>query len=133
VTVPPVIAITKARNWGFIRFNYDAEAVEVVRSVPGRKWNPGEKVWTIPVDMVGLAAARFAEAGYEVLVDGVAYRPSSALTGSTGNPFTALLASLPERLRKPTYRALARVLHPDHGGDHKAMQALNQAMRPAKR
>ena len=49
--------------------------------------------------------------------------------GSTyGNGFEHLFADLPARLRKPTAWALARVLHPDMGGDHEAMAALNQAI-----
>lgn len=42
-------------------------------------------------------------------------------------PFSALLRAVPAGLRRPTYRALAQVLHPDHGGDTATMQALNRA------
>jgi hypothetical protein len=38
---------------------------------------------------------------------------------------TALYDSLPPRLRQPVFRALARLLHPDTGGDKKVMQELN--------
>lgn len=33
--------------------------------------------------------------------------------------------ALPERLRRPAYRALLRVLHPDKGGDVRLTQRLN--------
>ena len=38
-----------------------------------------------------------------------------------------MFAALPNELRRPVHRALARVLHPDMGGDHASMQALNAA------
>jgi hypothetical protein len=44
-----------------------------------------------------------------------------------GEPFVVLFRTLPPSLRQPTYRALARVLHPDAGGDTALMQQLNQA------
>ena len=31
-----------------IRFPYAKELVAVVRGLPGRRWNPTEKLWTVP-------------------------------------------------------------------------------------
>jgi len=44
-----------------------------------------------------------------------------------GNVFGHLLQELPEERRESTYRALARTLHPDVGGDAELMKQLNTA------
>lgn len=36
-----------------IRFNYDPEVVNLVKMVPGRRWVPESKMWTIPNDRLG--------------------------------------------------------------------------------
>jgi len=43
---------------------------------------------------------------------------------------TVVFTRIPASLHAPTYKALVRVWHPDAGGDHKVMQALNLS-RPA--
>ncbi len=35
-----------------IRFEYDRRLVELVRGLPERRWHPGEKLWTVPVQHV---------------------------------------------------------------------------------
>lgn len=111
-----------------VRFPYDAEAVEIIRTIPGRRWNPQLKQWTIPADEATLAASRFRRAGFSVVLNGVAFddRPRAVVTGFD-QMLVGILHGIPERLRQPTYRALSRVWHPDAGGDTVLMQSLNQA------
>lgn len=36
-----------------IRFKYDLALIDIIRNVPGRRWVPNSKIWTIPKDMLG--------------------------------------------------------------------------------
>lgn len=36
-----------------ITFRYDPDAVSLIKNVPGRRWNPDGKFWTIPKDKLG--------------------------------------------------------------------------------
>jgi hypothetical protein len=75
---------------------------------------------------VRLAAKRFDEAGFDTFVDGHPFTPTPSTTAPV-DPFVALFGLLPPALRPSVYEALARVLHPDHGGDSALMQQLNRA------
>jgi len=35
-----------------IRFGYDRRLVDLVKTLPGRRWNPGERYWSAPEDVV---------------------------------------------------------------------------------
>lgn len=41
--------ITEAGNYFELSFNYDLKKLSDVRSIPGARWNPVRKVWTVPV------------------------------------------------------------------------------------
>jgi hypothetical protein len=126
-----VIRITQ-RTWtgdAVVEFPYDDAALEIIRSVPGRRWNRDARHWIIPHAEVRLAATRFHKAGFTVTIDGHPFdpAPSPPRADIGGAPLTAFFRILPVALRQPVYRALARVLHPDAGGDTALMQALNRA------
>lgn len=92
------------------------ESKDRAKALTGARWDPGLKAWTVPVVFAADARA---------LID--------QLNG-TGGPALApllvdLFAAIPEPLQAPTYRALAKVWHPDVGGDGRAMQALADARR----
>ena len=36
-----------------ITFPYDVGIIELLKTVPGRRWNPTGKMWTIPKDRLG--------------------------------------------------------------------------------
>ena len=42
--------------------------VDLVKNVPGRRWNPNEKKWTIPADKLGFLLAQFKGTQYESFV-----------------------------------------------------------------
>ncbi|WP_052339900.1 tyrosine-type recombinase/integrase [Gorillibacterium massiliense] len=57
-----------------IRFGcYDARGIEIIRTIPGRKWLPKESVWSVPfsIDNVEQLLADFKE--YQFHVDDVLY------------------------------------------------------------
>ena len=51
-----------------IQFPYNAEAVEAIKELPARKWNPAERGWEIP-DFLASAAAVKLEPFYPVIAD----------------------------------------------------------------
>jgi hypothetical protein len=111
-----------------VSFPYDAEAVEIIKTIPGRRWSPDYKRWTIEAGDIRMAAVMFLRAGYDVAVDGVPYEEVSRPSAPALSPLVSFFAVLPNRLRVPTYRALSKVLHPDAGGDTTLMQELNRAI-----
>ena len=51
-----------------IQFPYNADAVEAIKELPARKWNPAERGWEIP-DFLASAAAVKLEPFYPVIAD----------------------------------------------------------------
>ena len=48
-----------------ISFRYDPYVIDIVKSVPGRRWNPDRKLWTISRDKLGWLLSRFEGTIYE--------------------------------------------------------------------
>ena len=36
-----------------LSFSHDPAFIEIVKAVPGRRWHPEERIWTIPADKLG--------------------------------------------------------------------------------
>ncbi len=53
--LPVVKTVTVQTDQILIRFPYDPGLVEAVKEIPGRKWDPASKVWTIPLTTAALA------------------------------------------------------------------------------
>lgn len=51
-----------------ISFRYDPNIIELVKNVPGRKWNPEAKLWTIPKSHLGWLLNQFKGTQYEQLL-----------------------------------------------------------------
>jgi hypothetical protein len=118
-----------------ISFPFDQVLIDLVKTIPGRQWVKAEKVWRIPRINVDWAADALRAAGETVFVtrpDGSAWTSGKSTHGSRGTPHASWAANLLEavgpELADATYRAMARVLHPDIGGDPRRMQELNDAM-----
>lgn len=60
-----MISITQVNDVYQIRFKYDTEFLDIVRSVPGRQWHSDEKFWSIPVNKLGFLLARVKNTKYE--------------------------------------------------------------------
>lgn len=107
-----------------VHFPYDEDLVDLIRGIPGRKWVAEEKFWTIPAGAVRGFAYQADACGEAVTIDGEPYQPPARTSPTNGRSIVAF-DNLPEHLRPLVYRAVAKVLHPDAGGDHRAMQQLN--------
>ena len=115
-----------------ITFPFDAFVVgELKRAVPAplRTYDPDSKTWTV--------AGRYVHAVYHVLdrvfgeveVEGARSGAADHRQRAGGDPYEVLhlLPSAPDEVVTVVYRTLARLCHPDCGGEHDAMVALNQA------
>lgn len=52
-----------------IHFHYDANVIAMLKEVPGHKWDPQHKYWTIPSDKLGWFLAKAKGTPYEYLID----------------------------------------------------------------
>ena len=48
-----MISVLQNKNFYEIRFPYNEALVDFVKQVPGRRWNPKDKFWSIPKDKLG--------------------------------------------------------------------------------
>jgi hypothetical protein len=119
--------ITIVRAWGVSSIASPYEAREIVKSIPGSRWDPGRKVWTVPTDSIRLAVSILESYGATVHVLGDAPGTPRESRKPPADWATALFKAAGPDLGERIYRALARVLHPDCGGDTELMQALNRA------
>lgn len=60
-----MISVVQNRNVYEIRFKYDPILVDYVKAVPGRSWDPVNKMWTVPVDKLGFFLNQVKGTGYE--------------------------------------------------------------------
>lgn len=121
-----MIRVTTTGSKATVAFAYDEKIIAIVKGMPGRRWDPGAKHWTVDARDARALASQLARAGYVVSLDGKLVESGSA-GALTGDPLEALFRQLPVHLREPVYRALSRVLHPDLGGDAELMKQLNNA------
>ena len=123
-----VIFVTTLHD-GFskVNFRYDPVVVEVLKSTTVvHRWDAGRRYRRIETNRSDLLARKLVEQGYEVLVDNRPWVPVT--TPLAASPIVALFNALPAYLRRPTYLALSKVLHPDRGGNTALMQQLNAAI-----
>jgi hypothetical protein len=108
---------------------------EIVKTIPGRKWDPVGKCWTVPLPFVPDLADALRAAGSTVHVtkpDGTPWASGRTGEGRRDTPAAdwaeqLLRAVGPDRAER-VHRALVRVLHPDaEGGSTELMAALNRA------
>ena len=91
---------------------------ERTKAIPTSRWDAHLKCWRIREIFLLDAQQVVAE------LNGTTEAAPAALTDA----FRTLFNALPPGLRKPVHRALARVLHPDQGGNETVMKALNEVV-----
>ena len=89
----------------------------------GGRWHPDQRAWVFPLTDGDLLVKMLRKCGLEV----AGFEKRRAVDDWAEHMFRAV----PERLHEAMFRALLHVLHPDHGGDRRACQLLNDA-RPRK-
>ena len=116
-----------------LTFPFDAWLVDALKGeVPGhaRTYAPDTRAWTIAPAYAGIAIRLMYQAFTDVEVIDAAAGPGFDRGGDPREAALVVLhlrPSAPPELVDAAYRTLARLNHPDRGGDHDAMLALNQA------
>lgn len=92
----------------------------------GGRWDKGRQLWVLDPwcrdSLVPILQTCF---GLRVIErDEYLPRPTDAPSWAE-----TMLEAVPERLHEPVCRALLKELHPDHGGDGRSTQQLNDAIR----
>jgi hypothetical protein len=129
------IVITSSYGLADVSFKYDPDIIAMVKAIPSKAYVPEGKYWTIWATHVPTLANLLTSKGHTVSVNGEHWIRQGPKTGpfdtgtrqASGNPFKDFMASIPEQYRGKAYQALARVFHPDTGGDVTLMQKLNEA------
>lgn len=115
-----------------LRFTFNRTVVDQLKwTVPAsaRSWDPIEKVWTVDGAWAPSVIRVLEEAFGDDCVEIVDQR-EPVIFRSTIDPDLAtlyLLPAAPPELIPVCYRTLAKVMHPDAGGDADAMRRLNSA------
>lgn len=60
-----MIQISQNNDVYEIRSKYDPTFIEIIKSIPGRRWLPDPKVWTIPLDKLGFLLNAVVGTDYE--------------------------------------------------------------------
>lgn len=89
-----------------------------------RGFDFARKIWLVDQCHMEKLQSIFEQCGYTVN-DGTLASESSASNGRS--PFHELLVDLPLEVLRKVYRVLALEYHPDRGGDHARMAAINEA------
>ncbi len=116
-----------------VRFPYDAFVVgEIKRSVPSplRSYDPDTKAWTVAARYVSTVFHILARVFDEVDVEGSRSGAADRGRPTGGDPYVVLhlLSTAPPELVSAAHRCLAKLHHPDAGGDTAVMQRINSAV-----
>lgn len=60
-----MVSITQNGDVYEIRAKYDPALIDILRNVPGRRWVPNAKIWTVPTDMLGFLLTEAQGTPYE--------------------------------------------------------------------
>lgn len=124
-----LVRIEPATEGVRLGFKYDSWLVELVKTLPGHRFDRASKTWTVR-DSVESVRQFFERNGVQVLVSGQHNRTASNGKHSNGTDWAvALLGECSPELRQQVFRALSKVLHPDTGGDQRLMQQLLEARK----
>jgi hypothetical protein len=116
-----------------LTFPFDAWLVAALKvHVPAhaRQYDPVAKSWTVAPTYAGVATRLMYQAFTDVeMIDAHAGPTFDRGTGTRDDPYVVLhlRPTAPPELVTAAYKCLARLHHPDRGGDHDAMLAINAA------
>jgi hypothetical protein len=121
------IFTTANRQAATVRFRYDPRVVDLLKCLPAsrRSYDPAGKVWhLLDPDAIAWFARAARRAGHTVDDDS---QPAAAAPARPTDWATGLFTALGPDYTKPAYRALSKVLHPDHGGSAELQRDLTAA------
>jgi hypothetical protein len=118
--------------WVFaVEFDYNVEMVDAIKQhIPSRQrsWKPNVKQWWFRAEViVAVCALADKHCGRYVHVEEL-YTPTDE-TPASAYAMLHLLPTAPPEVVNAAYRALAKRVHPDAGGDTAKMQEINAAYK----
>jgi hypothetical protein len=145
MTAPTVLFERKGTRYN-VRFQYHARLVELIKTIPSwaRTYDPPTKTWTVDRQFAESLAADYRRVGCKIVgLEAEEERKRKApppppppppaiappLASSWAAAMLARADELDPDLGKSLFRALAKVLHSDVGGDHVMMSELNIARK----
>lgn len=105
------------------------EARDLIKLLPrhARRWDPDRGAWIVATSSIAMLRRLLADDFHIVEQEERLRGERRQRTEDTGTWADAMYGALGKTLGDKAHKALARVLHPDHGGDLEAMKALNAA------
>lgn len=131
MTTPQIV-----RRWdgaAVLTFPFDRWLVDALKAeIPGhaRTYSPDDRSWTISAAYGHVASRLMHDVFPDVDVIGAPTPPPfDRGTGTREDPYVILhlRPTAPPELVDAAYKCLARLTHPDRGGDHDTMVRLNEA------
>ncbi len=127
---PPAVAkkatVGRIGDTATVAFNYDQRFIQGLKRLGiGAQRDPDLNCWVFPFDALRLVLGLLDAEGYLTCFETDLHLEMVRERRSTWA--VDVLRTVPPHLRRSVYTALARVLHPDVGGDAALMQALNDA------
>ncbi len=120
-----------------VEFPFDRDVVDSIKSIVpahSRQYDPDEKCWYISPAYRDVIQELLEAVFIEVEMDSerTTYTPPSDRAPRTEFHVLHLRESAPPELVEAAFRCLARIHHPDRGGDTATMQAINSAYAALK-
>ncbi len=126
--------ITRTLTGAELRFPFDRLLVEALKAqIPGhaRTYDPVAKSWTVAPAYAGIAFRLMHLTFADVEIEDIREpgRRSADRAPQADDPYVVLHLgpTAPPELVTAAHRCLARLHHPDTGGAHETMVAINQA------
>ncbi len=115
-----------------VTFKYRAEVVQAIKDfipAPGREYLPGERAWLISPGWVhsALDTLRWYFDEVQLIEHDQPSTPTPIRKTDQDFATLYLLPGAPAEIIRAVYRELARLHHPDKGGQTAKMQAINAA------
>ena len=127
----PTIEETGRGYWRFVvRTPYNGAYVETLKAdifPRDRRWDPDEQIWFFTDRSIELVCSLLKEFYGDFRWVRTQARAAVPDTVADSYAVLHLLPSAPESLVTAAYRILAKITHPDAGGNTAAMQRINKA------
>ena len=103
-----------------VYFTFHRPTIEALKGLRiGARWDKELSTWVVPATELNRVAALLDDLGYVW-----EYAGGHGGRNVEGGWSELLFARAPQRLHAPLFRAVARVVHPDHAGDESMMREL---------